>query len=175
MARRALALMVVALTLASCGGSTTATSSTLAPISGFGDFSSVRYAEVDWEAVTSALVACMNTQGWVLELDGPTAIRMPDIPSEQAERMEADFDACTVGPRIPPPELPNEAEIGRIYDDLLLTKACLETLGYSIEEPPTRETFTDQYATGPWHPYLSLPPSLSPGELKAVEAKCPQP
>jgi hypothetical protein len=117
----------------------------------------------------------MNDQGWALELDGPTAFRMPDIPIAQQESMESDFDACTSGLRIPDVERPTAAEIGEFYDDLLATKACLESLGYSIEEPPTRETFSDQYATGPWHPYLSLPLSLSAGELAAVEAKCPQP
>jgi hypothetical protein len=155
-------------------GADTSTTSALQEITGYGDFSGVSFLEVDWEAVNLAQVACMNDQGWAVVLDGPTAMEMPDVPSAQQSQMAHDFDACTAGLKIPDFEPPTEQAVAEFYEALLETKRCLEGLGYDIEEPPALDTFIDSYATGPWHPYLSLP-NLTKAQLDDIDAQCPQP
>lgn len=51
-----------------------------------------------------------------------------------------------------------------------IVEACLEDLGYEIEDPPSLQAFIDSYDTGPWHPYLSLPLDAPHAEL---ERACP--
>ncbi len=71
------------------------------------------------------------------------------------------------------PPLTDE-RLSKLYDFLLDQRDCLIAEGYSIAEPPSRETFISGYTSGsPWIPYTELP-VLGAEEFFELEKKCPQ-
>jgi hypothetical protein len=127
---------------------------------------------IDIEDYAEVMAQCLNESGLnaTAESDGGF---VTEIPTGQEEAYAIGDYTChlkfPVDPRYFAPL--NESQLTYLYDYLTgeLTD-CLETNGYDIEEPPTREAFSN--SEGDWSPYTDLNP---PGSLWAsLEKQCPQ-
>lgn len=88
--------------------------------------------------------------------------------SRGINRCQSDVGAAPEIPRFTP------EEIGHLYDFYLRQKDCLTAQGYTISEPPSRETYVaTYYSSDPWGPYADVD-RISPTALSELEAKCPQ-
>ncbi len=145
------------------------------PISGYGDFSSIPYRDIDQTEVAALLHQCVRDQGFPVTLLGDGGIGFDQVPREQNVAASDALDRCLAGLALPAPSLPTGEDIQRIYSALLDTATCLEKEGYEVEAAPTFEVFNDSYVTGPWHPYLSLPEDIGPSEWQRINSACPQP
>ena len=76
------------------------------PIHGYGDYSAYSYANVPWDLVTSAQIACMRDQGWPVEPIGDTGISFAAVPFDQNQAAQIDFARCTAGLNLPEYEGP---------------------------------------------------------------------
>lgn len=71
----------------------------------------------------------------------------------------------------------DDEQLGDLYDYLALMQApCLESQGFDIPAPPSRQRFIETYATAPeWTPYGSLPLDvLMSDQLAGLQAACPE-
>ncbi|CAN5365999.1 hypothetical protein BH24ACT7_BH24ACT7_03410 [soil metagenome] len=119
-----------------------------------------------------ATAACLTATGWPAEVDTEEDSLDVDMRGSVREAFRQALAACEaeVGP--PPEEEPlDEAGIRQFYEELIDAKACLERQGLVISDPPSVETFIDQWASGPWHPYTEIPDE----SWEAALAACPQP
>jgi hypothetical protein len=139
-------------------------------IAGYGDYSDYKYEDLRGDEIEALVIQCLLDQGFpVVAIDGG-GISYENVPPEQNHNAELAFDACMAGLDLPPPEPPSAEFIEDLYTRLVDVEACLEDLGYEIEDPPSLQAFIDSYETGPWHPYLSLPLDAPHAEL---ERACP--
>ncbi|MEX2624335.1 MAG: hypothetical protein WD651_11460 [Acidimicrobiia bacterium] len=158
---------------ADTGPTTSSTSTTMAPITGYGDFSKEPYFEIDWFYVSELVVRCMNDRGLPATLtpDG-AGISAANIPPDQNQVGYETMNACMEGLNVPPYEPPTEDQIALTYYYNLALIECLEHEGYQLPDPPSLEVVIETWTTGVWHPYTDVD-TLGP-EGAAIEAICPQ-
>ena len=152
---------------AASGPSVTTTS--FPPIYGYGDFSAFSYGQVPWDEVTTLELACLRDHGVSVEQSGPTGILYTGT-EEQSYLWMAYFDACRAGLNIPDESTTTSADIAWVYDFWLDQAECLRGLGYSVPDPPSRESFVENYPVVDWVPYRFVPN----GEIPQAEKTCPQ-
>jgi len=140
------------------------------PIHGYGDYSAYSYAEVPWDLVTAAEIACMRDQGWPIEAVGATGMSWTAVPPQQNEAAQIAFAGCVAGLNLPEYGAPSGVEIESIYRFWVDTLTpCLESEGYDIPDPPSVETFVETYPGVEWSPWRYVT-DYSPG----LEERCPQ-
>jgi hypothetical protein len=114
-----------------------------------------------------------------LALRGFVRVRLPSGIFEihsggQPEALAEAFDECVhrayaALPPVPPADADYYAHY---YDFLLELKACVETAGYEVPEPPSRDSFVESEGAN-WHPYQNMD-RLGDAALAALERTCPQ-
>ncbi|MFH1330481.1 MAG: hypothetical protein ABIJ48_07525 [Actinomycetota bacterium] len=140
------------------------------PIYGYGDYSAYSYAEVPWDLVTAAEIACMRDQGWPVDPIGDTGISWAAVPSEQNEAAQVSFARCAAGLDLPDYGVPSGVEIETIYRfwvDVL--KPCLEAEGIYIPDPPSVVSFVETYPNVEWTPWQYVT-----NHTPELEERCPQ-
>ena len=145
------------------------TTTSFPPIYGYGDFSAFSYGQVPWDEVTTLELACLRDHGVSVEQSGPTGILYTGT-EEQSYLWMAYFDACRAGLNIPDESTTTSADIAWVYDFWLDQAECLRGLGYSVPDPPSRESFVENYPVVDWVPYRFVPN----GEIPRAEKTCPQ-
>jgi hypothetical protein len=155
------------------GTTVSSTSTTMAPITGYGDFSTQTYFEIDWLFVTELVIRCMNDHGIPATLtpDG-AGISAANIPPGQNQIGFETMNACREGLSLPPHEEANPDQLAEVYQYNLALMECLEAEGFDVSEPPSLEVYIDTYLIDPWYAYENVN-TLGP-EGTAVEAMCPQ-
>ena len=124
------------------------TTTTMAPITGYGDFTGIRNRDVDRELELVLLLQCARDQGMPL-------VRTPDgegvdfknVPLDQNATASAVLDACRAGLNIADPEPLTIEDVEKLYDHLVAMVPCLESFGLNVPEPPSKEVFLDTYPT----------------------------
>jgi hypothetical protein len=83
---------------------------------------------------------------------------------------------CSTAPPAPVLFL-SEEQLSRVYDDFTdRLLPCLQLLGFSVGELPSRDLFVSQSAGYPrWNPYLELDPAPAEGDWPLIAARCPPP
>jgi len=122
-------------------------------------------------------VECLRDKGWNAQFDpeGPSLI-VPNVEGEQRLELVRASAECRTAVGVPEPAELTEREIRTRYERLIAVAACLEAEGYEVKPPPSFEVFLREWREGsPWHPYLSVPDDLSPGEWRRINRVCPQP
>ncbi|NOY56171.1 MAG: hypothetical protein GXP34_09305 [Actinobacteria bacterium] len=150
---------------------------TLDPITGYGDFSGVSYYDVDWVEVTALEVQCANDQGYPVTVIPPgNGIGYNQVVLDQQNMALAVVSACWAGLHIPPSEPMTEEQVTEFYYQQVDTKACLEAEGYTVDDPPSLDTFIDSYMGGQdiWTAYNSVP-RMSQADWYRIQELCPQP
>ena len=122
------------------------TTTTMAPITGYGDFTGARYRDIDWEYVTALELQCAQDQGMPLVYtpDGE-GIDFKNVPLDQNATASAVLDACRAGLNIADPEPLTIEDVEKLYDHLVAMVPCLESFGLTIPEPPSKDVFLDTY------------------------------
>lgn len=121
---------------------------------------------------------CMTDEGWDVALNEFGEITS-DHAADQVDEYGADLESCWAkhGFDKPPPPM-DRTTAGEFFDLLVASATCLEDLGYSITEPPSREAYVDGLvADGAviWDPYADIADLVTDEEWDAARRSCPQP
>lgn len=144
---------------------------TSAVIADYGDFSGVSHFEADWVEVFERVQACVEDQGFDVELAaGGDGILYTSLPEEQRNRAAAAAEACMEAMSVPEYEPLTEEQILEVHAYWLAVAECLEAEGVEVSPAPSPEVFIEEWATGPWSPYQDVPPA-SESELRR---QCPE-
>ena len=125
------------------------------------------------------LYECISEKGWEVTLrwDGGVEASSETIPQEQYDLYTADMRQCMaeLDQRI---LAMTETEIRAAYRAELATRECLVGLGYDVQEPPSEQTYIDDFFGARWTAYgesnVSIQ-ALSDSEWRALNESCPQP
>jgi hypothetical protein len=122
---------------------------------------------------------CMSNRGWEVELNEFAELES-NLPDEsQSDEYNADIEACWGEHDLDKPPRPMDQATAEAYFDLLVESAgCLEDLGFSISEPPSRETYVEQLASAdslPWDPFADIVELVTGEEWDEARRACPQP
>jgi hypothetical protein len=124
------------------------------------------------DAVDLFLDECLALRGFV-------RVRLPSGIFEihsggQPEALAEAFDECVhrAYAALPPVPSADADYYAHYYDFLLELKACVETAGYEVPEPPSRDSFVESEGAN-WHPYQNMD-RLGDAALAALERTCPQ-
>lgn len=127
------------------------------------------------------VVECLQQAGWAAELTesfpGEYGIALSeDIPSEQNQEWSAALHGCgdEIG-SIPLATMSTE-QVNTLYNYYLESRRCLIERGYSIGEPPSRETFAATAGSADqWAPWNDVPlAGFTAAEEIALNEVCPQ-
>lgn len=143
------------------------------PITGYGDFSKYDYFEISPREIIEALRDCMSDNGFNVSVIPPgDGLSFSDVPPEQSAVAQETLEACQAGLSLPEPRAPTRNELRNHFEALLEAKECVEALGYSVEPPPTFDTFAEAYElTGGWHPFSLINPA-SEEEWQRITVAC---
>jgi len=125
------------------------------------------------------LYECITEKGWDVTLlwDGGVEASSETIPQEQLDLYRADMAECMaeLDQRI---LAMTEVEIRAAYLAELVTRECLVGLGYDVQEPPSEQTYIDDFFGVRWTAYGESNVSvqaLSDSEWRTLNESCPQP
>jgi hypothetical protein len=127
------------------------------------------------------IFACMQEAGWsnlILDADGSIS---GHVPVEQSAKYDADQAACQAkAAKAYPPAPMSERAIRERYALEVQTRECLIGQGYDISEPPSEQTWVEQFSNsskGLWLPYweIFIQSKLNAGAVAALKVKCPDP
>lgn len=127
------------------------------------------------------IFTCMRDAGWnnlVLGADGSVG---GHVPPDQSAKYDADQSSCQAKAlKAYPPVQMSDRAIRERYALELKTRECLIGQGYDISEPPSEQTWVEQFrdsAKGLWLPYWEVfnQSKLGPAAVAALQVKCPDP
>lgn len=129
--------------------------------------------ELEW---VHAFADCMREAGFVVTVDEsvPTFKPAEELPADQAAVWDEAVVKCREMLGHPPAVQFDPSRLPALYEATVAAKACLESLGFTISDPPSLEAWIESYDTGPWLPHSELSP-MSEAEWKRVISQCPQP
>ncbi|WP_162802753.1 hypothetical protein [Ornithinimicrobium avium] len=118
---------------------------------------------------------CLTDLGFPTRMREDGSFEIGEVVADQQASLDEAITTCTeqVG-RGSSSRTPSEAELSTLYDLMLEGRECLLDHGYSISQPPTRETFIETYlasyegGTLPWIPWMDI------NDPESVNL-CPQP
>ncbi|QWT23144.1 hypothetical protein KPL76_10345 [Subtercola sp. PAMC28395] len=130
--------------------------------------------------VIDALYHCLTEHGWQVTVtdDGAIEASSATIPAEQYELYVKDTWQCN---QVVTAEFPVDArQKNLLYEAELAERTCLQNHGYTVGEPPTLQTFLDEYDTHPWSAVAgsdlaTLSQNMPESEWAAINRQCPQP
>lgn len=135
-----------------------------------------RISPDDW---ATTMAACLNDAGFPDVIAGGDQSLSFETSSAQAAPFALAKYICTaqypLNEKFTTPL--NDEQLGGLYDYLTLVQTpCLESHGFSISAPPSKQHFIETYTTTPdWIPYEQLPMSaFEDGTFAEVEVACPQ-
>lgn len=144
------------------------------------DYPTIRIVSQDeW---SEAQAACMQESGFEATAGPDGGLAFESVGEDQVDAKEQAYSVCLIQYPVDPMQygdLPSD-EIARLYDHYVNTSMpCIEALGHSVPEPPTKETWIDQYMNGnqiwsPYDPLNSLGPIANVEELQdEAYSQCP--
>lgn len=136
----------------------------------------VRFVSNDeWAGIQ---VERLAEQGIQAAVGGQGGVVFDEVPAEQVETVNLAAYTCEamypIDPRTQTP-LPRVRAVMQ-YDHLVNTVLpCVRELGFEVSDPPTQQTWLDQYYSGAetWDPYTDVANSGDPADLDQVYEQCP--
>ncbi|MBM7479709.1 hypothetical protein ACFP63_06560 [Oerskovia jenensis] len=132
------------------------------------------------EAFTAFQEACAREKGYTVttEIDGGISLDLSGAPLEQQKAFDTVMNACynkAIG-QLGEQEVPAASDF---YDRVVDTHACLLAEGYTLADPPSRETWIDTFngadTVNVWSPYAALleaEPEISKDEWYRLKSIC---
>lgn len=119
--------------------------------------------------------ACLTDLGFPTQMREDGSFEIGEVVADQQASLDEAITTCTeqVG-QGNNARIPSEAELSALYDVTLEGRPCLIGHGYTISQPPTRETFIEVYLASyeggapPWSPWMDI------NDPESVEV-CPTP
>lgn len=107
--------------------------------------------------------ACLTDLGFPTQMREDGSFEIGEVVADQQNSLDEAITTCTeqVG-RGSNARIPSEAELSALYDLMREGRQCLIEHGYTISQPPTRETFIESYlaayqgADAPWSPWMDI-------------------
>ncbi len=135
------------------------TTTTLAPITGYGDFSGYAYNEFDDVMVMERISRCVADQGFPITVDPVKGLELiGSLTAEQSTHIAAVIEACARGLRIPERPMTTD-ELFERYQFFLASAECLRRAGYDIPPAPSFDTWAEAWPLAYWQPADHLPDS----------------
>lgn len=108
--------------------------------------------------VVAEMARCLQERGWDVTAGTATGGFDVEVADGQSAAFATDNKECTsqTGFGEAQGERFDAAGAGNYFDELIVVKSCLELGGYDVSNPPSRETFVDDYlsgGSGGWTPY----------------------
>jgi uncharacterized protein YqgV (UPF0045/DUF77 family) len=127
------------------------------------------------EEIVADIVACLNDEGWQVELDALTDSFEYVGPEEQLDAFRAAREACreqvTAGMTFPPLD---DEQLAEIYEYEKWTAECLRVEGVEVPAIPSLQEFSERYrSSDPWLAYNYLG-NVGESTFRAMLEKCPQ-
>jgi hypothetical protein len=147
------------------------------PITGYGDFSSVAFDDIDTHEVNSLIVECVIDQGFAVtllppnEITGLETIGLFDVPERDWAAADLAHARCRSGLNLPPKPPRSLDEIQTEYDSLIEMQLCLANLGFSVDPAPPFEQWTTDPPETRWDPILIILMS-NPEEAEQALQQC---
>lgn len=142
------------------------------------NISRVRFIEPS--EFSQVMITCLTEAGVTSVEPTPDGEGFMTAPNSQAE-----FDAATLAgyscavkyPTSPKYSVPlDDGQLSRLYDYFAgPQRECLEGEGYQVSDPPSKESFIDNYSSGQgWDPFIEIVSTLRDATKQAALAKvCP--
>lgn len=153
----------------------------LSACAGGGDAWPEEYGALDVETLqddAQAVVQCLEDEGfpgYTATADG--SIQSPLIPEEQESAHVDAFDRCKekVGFVMPSNQGLSHEQLEVLYRYEIEARACLSGLGYETVEPPTLQTYIDNYGTSEqWSAWREVGGAVG-ANFSSVAEQCPDP
>lgn len=144
---------------------------------GWGDFSTTPYDEIDMYEVDSLVVACMNDNGIPATLpSGETyrerSIDLSDVEEPDLDQADLVHAQCRVGLKLPlAPIGPSPDQLEARYVANVKMHECLSDLGYDTGPAPSFPTWMEQPDEARWDPFLILL-SDYPDDFESATKSC---
>lgn len=144
-------------------------------ITGYGDFSSVAFDDIDSHQVNTLIVECMTDEGFPAELlpaqagVGPETIGLFDIAEQDWPAANLTHAKCRAGLNLPTKPARSAEEIRAEYDSLVEVQLCLANLGFSIDPAPEFDEWVDGSPETRWDPILIVLMANPQGAQEALE------
>lgn len=132
-----------------------------------------------YSSAADSVFQCVTDKGWGAKIswDGTITASSEIIPRAQYSSYQEDLNECwkVVDDRI---LTMSPAEIANAYAAELKTRDCLITLGYTVDQPPSEQTYADSFFGERWTAYgastfVQSPPSDE--DWERVGKTCVQP
>lgn len=124
------------------------------------------------QEATQQYADCLESKGWSVEVQGES-VNVNEIPNDRTSEYAADSDACHAQVLAWSDRL-SSTQWQEWYSIATDSVACLESIGYTVDDVPSLQRFTD--GGGRWSPYDELVVNgLLRGSIEEVEQQCPQP
>lgn len=127
------------------------------------------------QVIAERLAECMTDQGWDVVV-GSTSYSYAG-PSEQTDAFLAAADEChrSLGyADMTTPPL-TDTVVARAHEREKESHACLAAAGYDVDEVPSLAEYSVRLYNDRQYSTWALMPPMSEGELRALEARCPDP
>jgi len=163
--RLSLMVLVIA-SLAGCSGATNTPDSDL-----------TTDAELPNSPVSDRMVRCVSDEGFEIVrslyggFDGPG-----DLPAAQVEKFNQAFGRCAdeTGWSTPLAAFTSE-QVAELYAQEIATRDCLAERGYPGAEPPTEQTYVDNFASADQYYAFMAIADLHQSEQEPLIRACPPP
>lgn len=130
--------------------------------------------------ITDALFRCITDRGWKVGLtaDGAIEASSETIPAEQYDLYVKDTWECNAAVSARFPVDDNQKNL--LYAAELVERTCLQRHGYTVDDPPSLQSFLDTYDTRPRSDAATsdlgtLSQTMSEADWIAINRACPQP
>lgn len=125
---------------------------------------------------TALMVSCLAEEGWTVTTSPDGGVLFPEVTEEQAVEMENANDLCweryPVDPKYRQPLTREQLTI--LYNwHVNTTIPCMEAEGFTGFDPPSLESFIENYEQEAWSPYTDVNVSGQIAQRPAGSA-CPQ-
>lgn len=131
-----------------------------------------------FQQMLAAHARCLQDRGWVDAAYDDTSSLTVSVPAGQEEQYSKDSSDCKQEIGFKQVESSvglSTKSLTRLYELEVETARCLSDLGYETDQPPSRQSFIDDYQSGKggWIAYGQLP-EMGQEEFAAMSEQCPQ-
>lgn len=121
--------------------------------------------------LAKARAQCLQEKGWKSEVNLDDGTIGTPIPAGMTEKFQSDDAACFKELGVDPNRRLTSREFDFLYEQYTHGMECLESIGHSVPERPSRQVFEESYMSNPWFPWSVVPRE----NLGEALQKCPLP
>ncbi|MGR0318685.1 hypothetical protein [Agromyces sp. ZXT2-3] len=131
------------------------------------------------------VVACVEAEGWDVTVLGNQTFTIEGVSPEQQPLADNAYRTCSEETGWSRSSAIDRDALAKLYGYELKTLDCLESLGWTVSEPPSLEVYVERFSTSnSWSAYSEIRDQMTESEVQGneevpswdvVNATCPQP